>query len=48
MYLSEKIRVASGTGMRLKIPLLNRIALNPVRNEQSHKRSIKAKRLDAG
>jgi hypothetical protein len=28
--------------------LLNRIAVNPVRNEQSRKRSVKGKRLDAG
>jgi predicted transposase YbfD/YdcC len=30
------------------ISLLNRIALNPVKNEQSRKRSVKGKRLDAG
>jgi hypothetical protein len=28
--------------------LLNRIALNPVKKEQSRKRSVKGKRLDAG
>jgi predicted transposase YbfD/YdcC len=28
--------------------LLNRIALNPVKNEQSRKRSVKGKRPDAG